>query len=164
MGLASCGVLIVCGEAELLLCHATGTPRWDIPKGLPEPGESPAATAARECREECGLAVEPAALAPLGRFAYRPGKDLLLHALLVERFDSARCRCDSLFTDRRGVQRPEMDGFRWTPFTQVPRHCGKSMAALLSGPVSLPQVLLQLKAAAPPLVLAPPPRPSPPNR
>jgi putative (di)nucleoside polyphosphate hydrolase len=155
----SCGVLIVCVEAELLLCHVTGTPRWDIPKGLLEPGESPADAAARECREECGVAVEPAKLLPLGRFAYRPGKDLLLHALFVERFDSARCHCDSLFTDRRGAQRPEMDGFRWMPFAQVPQHCGKSMAALLSGPVALPQVLLQVKAAGPAADLQPGPRP-----
>lgn len=157
MRLTSCGVLIVCVEAELLLCHVTGTPRWDIPKGVLEPGESPAEAAARESREECGLVVEPAKLLSLGHFAYRPGKDLLLHALFVERFDSTLCHCESRFTDRRGFQKPEMDGFRWTAFAQVPQHCGKSMAALLSGPVSLPQVLLRLKAAGPALDLRPPP-------
>jgi len=145
----SCGSLVVNSARQVLLCHVTGTPRWDIPKGLLEPDESPAEAAARECREECGVVVDPAQLLALGRFNYRPGKDLLLHALLVERFDSALCHCDSRFTDRRGVDRPEMDGFRWAAFAQAPSLCGKSMLALLSGPAALPQVLLQLKAAGP---------------
>ena len=35
----SCGVLVTDGE-RLLLGHATRSPRWDIPKGMAEPGES----------------------------------------------------------------------------------------------------------------------------
>ena len=52
----SCGVIVTDGN-RLLLGHATRSPRWDIPKGLAEPGESLAAAAVRELAEETGLVV-----------------------------------------------------------------------------------------------------------
>src|SRR5690606_26492784 len=81
----SCGILIVDHDDELLLCHATGTSRWDIPKGRREPGESEQDAAIRETFEETGLRFEPQALLELGRFRYRPGKDLHLFATRIER-------------------------------------------------------------------------------
>ena len=50
----SCGVIVTDGQ-RLLLGHATGSPRWDIPKGIAEPGESFAAAAVRELFEEVGI-------------------------------------------------------------------------------------------------------------
>lgn len=59
----SCGVLVTDG-ALLLIAHATRTPRWDIPKGLADPGEAMLAAAVRELREETGLEAAPDALVP----------------------------------------------------------------------------------------------------
>src|SRR5205807_5380639 len=73
----SCGVIITDGK-RLLLGHATGSPRWDIPKGMAEPGESFAAAAVRELQEETGLSVAETELRPLGVHAYRRGKDFAL--------------------------------------------------------------------------------------
>src|SRR4051812_10010645 len=95
----SCGILVVASEGELLLGHASGTPRWDVFKGLAEPGETPRATAVREAAEEAGLLFEPDDLADLGRHAYLPAKDLHLHAALVERFEPSRCRCSTHYRD-----------------------------------------------------------------
>ena len=50
----SCGVIVSDGE-RILLGHAARSPRWDIPKGVAEPGEDFAEAAARELREETGL-------------------------------------------------------------------------------------------------------------
>jgi 8-oxo-dGTP pyrophosphatase MutT (NUDIX family) len=140
------GVLILAPSAELLLCHATATRHWDIPKGAADAGESSVATAVREVREECGLVLEPRALRSVGHFAYRPEKDLVLHATLSERIDVARCICASTFIDRFGRVRPEMDAFRWTPFTDVGASCAKSMALVLTTRLSLQALLGQLLA------------------
>ena len=140
----SCGVLIVCREGELLLCHSTGSPRWDIPKGLQDEGETAREAAVRETFEEAGLTLDAEALLDLGRHPYLRGKDLHLYGLLAERFDLAACRCTSFFVDGRGRERPEVDGFDWTPFEKVPERTGKSLATLLRQRVRLDEVLQRL--------------------
>jgi 8-oxo-dGTP pyrophosphatase MutT (NUDIX family) len=140
------GVLVLEAGAELLLCHASGTRHWDIPKGMAEAGESSAQTAAREAREECGIELDVGDLLEIGRFDYRPDKDLSLHAALIDRIDPARCICSSFFSDRWGRVRPEMDAFRWTPFAAVAEFCAKNMARVLTRRVSLADVLARLRA------------------
>jgi 8-oxo-dGTP pyrophosphatase MutT (NUDIX family) len=142
------GTLLFDADAELLLCHATGGRHWDIPKGMAEPGETSAQAALREAREECGLDLDPGALRDLGRFAYRPDKDLWLHAALIERVDPSQCVCSSFFTDRWGRRRPEMDAFRWVSFAEVAAHCARNMALVLTTKLSLAEVLESLRAQA----------------
>ena len=141
----SCGILVLDPTGRLLLCRATGSFRWDIPKGGGEAGETPLQTALRETAEECGLQFAPHELLDLGRFAYRPAKDLYLYAALVDDVDAAECRCRSDFTDPWGRRRPEMDAFEWTAFERVPRRCARRMAALLTQTLSLAHLLQQLQ-------------------
>jgi len=136
----SCGILVMNPRSELLLCHATGTFVWDIPKGGGDAGETPLRTAIRETAEETGLVFKPADLLDLGHFSYRPAKDLHLYAALTDPFDAAACKCSSHFTDLWGRQRLEMDAFEWTAFERVPRRCGRRMGALLTRTLSLPNV------------------------
>ena len=142
----SSGIVVLDPGRELLLCHATGTPRWDIPKGVGEPGEDPLATAVRETAEETGLAFEPDDLLDLGRFPYLRQKDLHLHAALLERIDLAPCRCSTFMSDRNGRMRPEMDAYAWVPFEALATRAGKSLVAVLTGKLSLAQVLADLEA------------------
>lgn len=144
MKTTSHGVLILNASDELLLCHATGTRHWDIPKGMAEAGETAVETALREAREECGLELEPGALHAVGHFRYRSDKDLELQAVLIERIDPAICVCASTFVDRFGRVRPEMDDFRWTPFADIGAYCAKNMALVLRTRVDLAGVLARL--------------------
>lgn len=144
MKTTSCGILVLDAQGELLLCHATGTAYWDIPKGGQHADETELQAALRETDEETGLAFAPDALTALGRFAYRPAKDLVLFATLLERIDTAALVCRTHFRDPWGRLRPEMDGFAWTPFADVPRRCAKRMAALL-GSLALPTLLARLQ-------------------
>jgi 8-oxo-dGTP pyrophosphatase MutT (NUDIX family) len=141
----SCGILVFDERDELLLCHATGTSRWDIPKGRREAGESEVDAAIRETAEECGLRFEPAALLELGRFRYRPGKDLHLFAARSERVDPALCTCSTRFRDARGRLVPEMDGYAWVAFDEVPRRCAKNLARLLTNTLPLGEVSARLR-------------------
>jgi 8-oxo-dGTP pyrophosphatase MutT (NUDIX family) len=52
-----CGVkcILLDGDAVLLVRHAYGDRRWDLPGGRIRRGEPPAMTARREMREELGL-------------------------------------------------------------------------------------------------------------
>ena len=128
--LTSCGVVVTDG-AHVLLGHATGSARWDIPKGIQEPGEDFATTAARELREETGLVVELAALRPLGCHAYRPGKDLVLFTWRrVEMPLPTTLSCSSTFL-LRGRQVPEFDRFACPDWNKAWTLVGKSMRSLL---------------------------------
>ena len=145
----SCGILILNPQRELLLCHVTGQDHWDLPKGGQHDGETPLQSALRETREETGLELEAAALLELGRYDYRPKKDLHLFATLMPRFNVGLLRCDSHFsqwgTDRR---LPEMDGYDWFGFERIGELCTGKMTAVLRGRIDLPQVLERLSAPA----------------
>ncbi len=145
----SCGILVFEPGGDLLLCHLTGTPWWDIPKGLRDGTETEQQAALREAEEECGLQLQAGALIELGRYRYRPAKDLHLFATLHARTDIAQLHCRSVFTDRWGRQRPEADAFAWVPLAELPLHCAPSLAEVLTRQVDLPALLQRLKNRQP---------------
>jgi 8-oxo-dGTP pyrophosphatase MutT (NUDIX family) len=142
----SCGVLLLNPRRELLLCHATGATHWDIPKGLPDPGESPSQTAQRETLEETGLCLLPERLLDLGVFAYLRTKNLHLFATGMAAIDPSTCVCTSMFRDFRGRMVPEADVFEWTAFDRVSERCAKGMTAVLTHKLSLEEVWARVQA------------------
>ncbi len=56
------------GSIEVAIIRPRGTERWQLPKGLVDPGESPEVTARREVREEAGL--EGEVVAPIEEINY----------------------------------------------------------------------------------------------
>ncbi|MFH0131813.1 NUDIX hydrolase [Variovorax sp. VaC1] len=141
---ASCGALIFDPAGQLLLCHATNSRYWDIPKGVRAGQEQGAQAAAREAFEECGLRLLPEQLREIGIFPYRKNKDLWLFATLVAHFEAKSCVCSSFYIDRQGRLRPEMDGFRWAAFELLPQLCAPSLVAVLTQALSLAAIHGQL--------------------
>jgi 8-oxo-dGTP pyrophosphatase MutT (NUDIX family) len=128
----SCGVVVGDGE-RILLGRATGSPRWDIPKGEAEPGEAFAAAAVRELREETGLCAPPEELADLGVHAYRRGKDLALFAWRPRAMpDPQSLACASHFALPNGRLLPEFDRFGLFGWDEAQARVGKSLARLLA--------------------------------
>ena len=130
----SCGVLLVSGRDELFACHATHTARWDLPKGVADPGEAPRDAAVREAWEEAGLRLPADALVDLGEFAYLPAKRLHLFALRVadDAIALSRCSCRSFFPHHRtGKATPEADAWAWKPRRAAPAWAGKNMVRVL---------------------------------
>jgi len=58
------------GKLEVLIISSSGGKRWVVPKGIVEPGLSPAASAAAEAGEEAGVEGD-VGITPLGRYRYR---------------------------------------------------------------------------------------------
>jgi 8-oxo-dGTP pyrophosphatase MutT (NUDIX family) len=128
----SCGVIVGDG-AQILLGHATRSPRWDIPKGEAEPGEDFAAAAVRELREETGLRVPPEELAALGVHPYRRGKDLALFTWRPPAMpDPESLACASHFALPDGRLLPEFDRFGLFAWDEAQARVGKSLARLLA--------------------------------
>jgi len=128
----SCGVIVVAGD-RILLGHATRSPRWDIPKGVIEPGESVAKAALRELREETGLVALPADLVDLGLHEYLRNKDLALFAWQPAAApDPKTLVCTATFTDRSGHVLPEFDRFALFSWQEAQQRVGKNMARVLA--------------------------------
>ena len=143
-------MVILNAGGELLLCHVTGQRHWDLPKGGMAEGESPLETALRETAEETGLALDARSLTDLGRFDYRPRKALHLFATLMPRLDVALLRCASEFSHHASGRRlPEMDGYAWFDFAEVPRRTTPRMAQVLAGRIELDRLLARLVGEPP---------------
>ena len=127
----SCGVIITDG-VKLLLCHATGTPRWDIPKGLADEGEQFIDAAVREVFEETGLLLRVSNLKSLGVFPYTKGKNLALFLYKVELLpDVSVLDCDSYF-EKNGKQIPEVDKYDLFTFDEAVSLTGKKLGVILA--------------------------------
>jgi 8-oxo-dGTP pyrophosphatase MutT (NUDIX family) len=128
----SCGVIVTDGR-RLLLGHASCSPRWDIPKGGVEPGESFAEAARRELQEETGLVAPEAALLPLGVKPYLRNKDLALFAWVVDPLpDPETLFCSTTFALPNGARLPEFDRFGLFTPEEAQERVGKNLARLLS--------------------------------
>jgi len=126
-----CGVVITDGT-RILLGHATRSPRWDIPKGLVEPGETHVAAAIRELAEETGLVVGAAELRLMGVHAYLRGKDLALFAWHRDPLpDQATLVCRSTFTLADGTVLPEFDRFAALDWDAAFGRIGTKLARVL---------------------------------
>lgn len=129
----SCGVIVTDG-ALVLLGHATRSPRWDIPKGMAEPGEAPVEAATRELREETGLQAPPHELTPLGVHRYLPGKDLALFLWRPATMPNpATLVCASVFPTPGGALLPEFDRFGLFAWDDATGRVGRNMARVLAG-------------------------------
>ena len=135
----SCGVIVTDGK-RILLGHATRSPRWDIPKGVAEPGENFAEAAARELLEETGLAVPAGELVELGVHAYLRGKDLALFAWTPPELpDPQSLTCTSRFALANWTLLPEFDRFGLFPWDEALTRVGKNLARVLT---SVPRSVL----------------------
>ena len=122
-------VVVRAGEVLLLWRHRfiTGSQGWEIPIGKIEPGEDPAAAAARETEEETGW--RPGPLSFLLRAEPSPGLSTSAHSIYLA--DGAK-RIGSPEDDF------ESDSVSWVPLANVPSLIGRgditsgtTLAALL---------------------------------
>ncbi len=139
----SYGVVILNTRGDVLLCYATETTHWDVPKGQADAGETPRAAVLRELMEETGIVLDDARLTDLGRFVYRRDKDLHLFAVRVsdDEVKLENCVCESYFPRYSdGTMIPEMDAYRWVSPLDVDRYASRSLARLFQTTLSLAEL------------------------
>lgn len=111
----SCGFIVFNTEDRMLACHPAGREYtaahcFDIPKGNVDSDENALETAKRELYEETGLTIpDGTGILSLGKFSYRPEKDLILFAVKMD-IDESKLKCTSTF-ELNGKQIPEMDSY-----------------------------------------------------
>jgi len=127
----TCGVIVSDGT-RVLLGHATRSPRWDIPKGLAEPGEPLIAAAIRELHEETGLSAAPENLINLGVHDYLPAKRIALFGWRLDPLpDPSHLVCSSVIPAGKSWI-PEFDRFGLFEWTEVYERVGRNLARVLA--------------------------------
>lgn len=132
----SAGTIIVNENFEILMAHVTNSSPeiWDLPKGMIEDNESPIDAAIRECKEEFGITLDRNKLVEIGNCAYNTQKNIWVFITMMDKkdVDLSSLICDSMFLDvGSGKEFPEVDGYKWMKFADVPYDCAKSMNKLL---------------------------------
>lgn len=121
-------------KRQLLLCHVTGHPQYDLPKGGRDQGETSLQAACRELLEETGLVLDSSLFEDLGEFHYTGSKRLHLFKVRApaDLTSLDHLVCTSHFRHfQSGLMCPEMDGYRWASRDEIPALCTKVMAAML---------------------------------
>lgn len=127
----SCGV-IVTDTRSILLGHSSGSPRWDIPKGVAEEGETFEQAARRELLEETGIDITGEILIDLGVHHYLSYKNLALFMWLTPVMpDVSTLKCSTHFTNSKGLLIPEMDRFGLFSIEEAHLKAGKAMSLVL---------------------------------
>jgi predicted NUDIX family NTP pyrophosphohydrolase len=144
-GKTSAGVLVYrCSGRgiEVLLVHPGGPfwarrdlGAWSIPKGEPEPGEEPEATARRELEEETGLRAD-GPLLPLGAVRQKGGKRVEAWALEGD-FDPGSLRSGTFELEwpphsGRRQSFPEVDRAAWFDLPEAQRRILEGQLPLLA--------------------------------
>lgn len=131
----SAGTIIVNENLEILMGHVTNSmPEiWDLPKGMVEDNESYIDAAIRECKEEFGINLDKNKLVEIGNCKYNSQKNIWVFMTFVKKddVDLSSLKCNSMYMDSSSKEHPEIDGYRWMKFSDIPYDCAKSMNKLL---------------------------------
>lgn len=114
----SAGGIVVRGsgpDAEVALISVGSPPRWQLPKGLIDSGESPESAAIREVREEAGVEAEIVSLIEKVEYWYQAsrGKERVRYHKFVYFFLMKYLSGDVTDHDH------EVNEAEWVPFTKA---------------------------------------------
>ncbi len=113
-------------DGRVLLCQLTYKREWDLPGGVVEVGEAPAAGLAREIHEELGVTVEVGELLTVNWLpAWRGWDDACIFL-----FDLGRV--DASFTSELRLQPTEIVGVEWCDADAVREHAAAAATELLA--------------------------------
>ena len=133
----SCATLIFAKSTKrFLLVHPTNSPFWErkgvpskiwgLPKGINEGHETYLETAVRELEEETGIKANSENMIDIGLFDYKSDKQL--YVFIYPMTDEVKnLHCDSTFTDTDGIDKPEIDKYRYATASEVGTYMNTKM-------------------------------------
>ncbi|MGB7449141.1 MAG: NUDIX hydrolase [Ornithinimicrobium sp.] len=110
---------------DILMCQLTYKQEWDLPGGVVDPHESPAAALSREIGEELGVQVDVGALLAVDWLPpYRQWDDAVLLVFDMGQHPDLVARAD--------LQATEIAAVNWCDATRVEEHCAPYVVRLLN--------------------------------
>jgi 8-oxo-dGTP pyrophosphatase MutT (NUDIX family) len=88
----------------------------DIPKGNIDEGEIPIETAIRECKEETGITIDKSKMNALGKFNYKPEKQLHIFVCKMTIPPLNTLKCTSFLPT---IRAPEMVSYRLVSYQDI---------------------------------------------
>jgi 8-oxo-dGTP pyrophosphatase MutT (NUDIX family) len=119
----SAALFLTDGHVFLAVRPTGETTTYDLPKGRANPGENLKDTVVREIEEETGLDISryKSQLIDMGRFMYRPEKDVHVFMLKMDNLPStSSMTCRSMF-NFGGKMEPEVDDYKYVPYDNLNR-------------------------------------------
>lgn len=112
-------------EGEILLCQLTYKAEWDLPGGVVDPSESPAACLVREISEELGVSVGVRGLSVVNWLPpWRGWDDAVLFLYDLGAVDRS-------FADGLTLSRRELKGVHWVALDDIGEHVAPYTARML---------------------------------
>lgn len=135
----TCGVYLYNMQTGcILIGHATNTEHaFSIPKGLYDDNDKDYYSAAiRELYEETSIDISTCSIIFQKEFDfvfYKNNKPKKLKPFLicVDNLDGIEIKCTSMFTNKQGVQQPEIDWFKWVTLSDAEEFLPESQIELL---------------------------------
>jgi putative (di)nucleoside polyphosphate hydrolase len=128
----TCGVLYWYKD-KFLICHATMTPWWSIPKGLRNDEEILNEAAVRELREETGIVLQTSDLIFVGVFPYRNNKNLALFEYRANKpLNMELLSCTSFFKhEPTGRYLPEVDDYKMVTMDEAKQKLNRNLYKII---------------------------------
>jgi 8-oxo-dGTP pyrophosphatase MutT (NUDIX family) len=116
----SAGTIITDGKS-VLGCVPFGQAKkaaknLDIPKGNIDEGEIPIQAAIRECKEEAGISLRAADMEMIGKFDYKPEKQLFIFVARIPIPPLNTLKCTSFLPH---IRAPEIVSYRIVPYQDI---------------------------------------------
>lgn len=123
----TCGVVIKEKiDNTILICHATNSKFWSIPKGMFDKKEDIyfKNAAIREVKEETGLILNKEETIYLGNYDYLPHKNLVLFLNIFEnKVNTKELKCTSYFNAAYSKEMlPEVDKYLWVKVEDLKKY------------------------------------------
>lgn len=110
----TCGGILI-NNNQVLIGRPTGYNKWSFPKGIAQEGQNHLQAAIRQIQQQTGIKLTNEISVDVGIRYYNQQKDI--HLFIYQLLNKpSNLHCDSMFTDKAGFKKPQIQQFKWVSF------------------------------------------------